>query len=332
MFDSIRYKIPLPRKECLRLSKYSQLYWRYDNTTSDLYKKQSDSRRRKLYIGSEFYDANLYILPSFSKVFLDFSIPKVIFGNNVQECSLQGLEEATGVVFDFLRKEVPSIPDFHSWEIIRLDLCRRFRYPNDDTALDILTVLKAVSFANFSKWEEDTTVAWRKSRNSYRLQFYLKHPQFLADTTSAGYKKLKRNGHLDFAERIRSNSLGVLRFEVELNQRALSKHFGKFVNISSVLSVNVPSIIDRYLKFVLDFVKPEMTRLIKVKDNLVGKFGSTKGNHLFQFYYLYYGSGKFIRDITKQSYSKSQLYQLKRDVNKVITTTNSENLLIPDHT
>lgn len=159
------------------------------------------------------YDHNINILlyPSKSPnhIFVEFSLPKLIFKTNIISPTREQYKEAVNEVRETLQDFLQSkLPPTREWTVQRIDIAVQWQYKDQLTVENVLNVLKQFGDYNF-----DTTTY----KNTY-TKFYLKNQEFLKHD----YKLLVDRIYADQLEQM---SRGLLRFEICLTGKTVENVF-----------------------------------------------------------------------------------------------------------
>ncbi len=243
--------------------------------------------------------------------YLEFSLPKYVYLHNVY---LYYPDKIVDLLRD-LRAKLNAhfqvvFPELNEWVIQRLDLCYAWRLPSQEFSLSLLQALRGYSYPRKKLVLHDTTITHQGT--SYSVMFYLKHNEYVAK----GYKDVARLDPI-YAEIVRDESVGVLRFEVRLQKQKLNSLFrGKKDRL------RVSELANRALLF--DLLNTHFSILIRstdikidpifvIQDKLKSVYGVRKARELFLFYQSYFGSLES-RENVVSVYDKSSINRKLKDL------------------
>lgn len=242
MIDTLKLSTKLYRKVSKLLK--TKKWW--------LHEKYDFKRRMSrifLYRKESGYRITYY--PQAHKVFVEFSVPKLLFKNNVAMY--------TDTDFPILRKKFNSdmkiilgdvVPDFIHWQISRIDACYNFAVNDINDKQKYIDLARLSSCARYKKIQYDTSVFFHNKSCSFKI--YDKAAEMAAhdDNPSVDAEK-------------------VLRFEVTLRRRAIRSFFK--LPCSDLTVKNL--LHSAYLKLILEKFLGKL--------QLVGKLLSKKELHSF---------------------------------------------------
>ena len=134
--------------------------------------------RTDLQLGS--YDRNINLFVSESRpnfCFLEFSIPKYYYGNNVYLFyPSSDFQHVLELVENDLIKYFGDFPPIKTWDIFRLDLCYAWKFLDQKTSENVLEVLRSYAFSRKKSHNYDTSIMMTGS--TYSVKWYLKKPEY----------------------------------------------------------------------------------------------------------------------------------------------------------
>ena len=177
-------------------------------------------------LGSYNRDVNLFITKS--KIKLELSLPKYVFGHNVFLLYPQEVEEVIFTLWSELSRLYDIVFPFpETWKINRLDICYNWKFPSDKDAMPTLRAIKLYTYPYKKNKKVYPTSVMFYGGKMHSIKFYLKYPEYY----KRDFNKLKNNPQTNkLAYELLSYSTGVLRFEVTLRGYYLSKKFPQYQN------------------------------------------------------------------------------------------------------
>ena len=264
-------------------------------------------------------------------VSIEFSLPKLCYGENVHLVYPTQVIPALEYLTSKLVGIFPTFPSYEKWELVRLDLCYAWKYPNPLRADALLEMTKLLNYPRKHKHVYKTLVMWGTKKSS--VKFYLKEPEYLIHD----YKKLVKADLTERADNTLALSHGVLRFETSIRAQQLKVWFEKeSLTYKDLLDVDL---LYMRLNYALNKVLQNRTP-ISMDDamlmyKLETKYGKRKGTRLFTFYKSYFSPDTHLRQMLEAQYNHSTIWRNLRDISEagigiVCNLVDFEfNLLIP---
>lgn len=300
MIDTVRYKIKVSNEFISRLRKSGTTYKKTDNETKvELYCVHNSFFN----VGSYDYHVNLSVNEVSSYLYIEFSVPKFVYGHNLFTITLDNYFCAVYDLYADLLRNFGSLPNPESWEIQRLDLCYAWKFDQQATATSFLKALQAVNYPKLKKYQYDTSVMFKGKTITHK--FYLKLPEFFLHD----YKRLKLSD-LDVADNLLNYANGILRFEITLRKKALQRLFEttKLRN-HDLKSDIIIDILNMYFKDMTKFIDSTNYSFQDVK-NKIEKFHSPKlARSLFLYYLALQHPETQGIDVFKEMTDRSTLYR-----------------------
>lgn len=218
MIDTIKLKIPITHVDFDDITKNQKVHF-IVNFKGELTRKQCSlgfvySNGQRIHMFANYNEEAPH-----HELYLEFSIPKLVYGQNVYlyypDQLLSLLEQLRQEMGEWFKVKFVPVTD---WVINRLDLCYAWKLPSQDLAQSLLESLRGYSFPRKTTAHFETSIAYQGK--AYSGIFYLKHPEYVAK----GFKDL-RYRNLEYAEAINLESQGVLRFEMQLKKAKLNDLF-----------------------------------------------------------------------------------------------------------
>lgn len=264
--------------------------------------------RDQINVGSYSYNINIFI-NSLDFLFIEFSVPKLLFGNNIDLAFfsdiLKALRKVEKTLSDYLK-----LKDCTVWEVMRLDLCR---YIKSDNPYRDIHMFQMLDYPRQKKYIYDTSVMF--VGRSYSSKFYIKEDEYLKHD----FKEISKYD-LSLAYNILAKSKNKIRFEVGYRSQALKQILG-------LQCVTIQDILDKELDLRQHFYKvytklygdidPKRMEQNSLLELLQQQYKPKRALQLYQFYVLYY-SDDFNKKIIKENYSRSQIYRNLKAIKKAI--------------
>lgn len=264
--------------------------------------------RDQINVGSYSYNINIFI-NSLDFLFVEFSVPKLLFGNNIDLAFfsdiLKTLRKVEKTLSDYL-----TLKDCTVWEVMRLDLCR---YIKSDNPYRDIHMFQMLDYPRQKKYIYDTSVMF--VGRSYSSKFYIKEDEYFKHD----FKEISKYD-LSLAYNILAKSKNKIRFEVGYRSQALKQILG-------LQCVTIQDILDKELDLRQHFYKiytklygdidPKRMEQNSLLELLQQQYKPKRALQLYQFYVLYY-SDDFNKKIIKENYSRSQIYRNLKAIKKAI--------------
>lgn len=284
MIDTIRFKMALTDSQYVRIRSLSTEVTELDNeseTTNFVILKNS------LPLGSYDRKINIFVTDE-KQCFLEFSVPKFQYGHNVYMVFPEEVPEIVEKVQKKLDKYFHGFPASIFWELQRIDLCYSWKFPDHESALQVLSLLQGIEGNKTQKYLYNSSVMFRGRTMS--TKFYLKDDEYYKHD----FVELKKSGFVDMAYKYLAISQGILRFEISLRKEAINRLFfgvekGDCYFISWHFTTDtVTHILNRRLGDLLRMNNKKSVTLDQVHQKLVAQYGKIQGLHLYTFYRLYF--------------------------------------------
>jgi hypothetical protein len=307
MIDTTGWKINVSYEQIKLILSKSKEFSEYDHAT-----KTTRFRiiKDNIYIGS--YDSNVTIrCYETNQVYIEFSLPKQYLGNNVELLYPSQLEQALAGVYESLVDRFGAFPHYKNWYLQRLDLCYGWRYQSQESAEQILKILKTFDYPRKSKYLYRESVMWRGKTSS--IKFYLKNPEF----TKHDYKNLY-DINPEKAKEILNLSDGVLRFEITFRKQSINYIFNKsYVTSFDLLDKRfLENVLSTYLNRLTLNLDKTMLNDQEVLFRLQKHFSKRKALRVFLFYQWLTSSNIYYRQILKDHYNPSTIWRYKQEFKK----------------
>lgn len=260
------------------------------------------------------YNATVTIsTQDFTYVYLEASLPKIIYGHNVKllypseiPSALQKIEDA------FINRYgmYGDIPSYKEWEIQRIDPCYGWKFDNDSEVVQALRFLHNQDYPlKGNHWYKDETVTF--GSKTFSVTFYNKQVEFLNQ-----YKKLIENGFSKEAEEGLSLSKGVLRYEVRLRKTKLSKVVGKQkMNYKDLLNLEFYyNILNACLTKALHNPNRNSLSNYEAMKRLRSMYKKEKAANLFNRWKTYYSTEPGIKEILKDNSNPTTIARYLKDI------------------
>ncbi|MDD5721376.1 MAG: phage/plasmid replication protein [Candidatus Pacebacteria bacterium] len=319
MIDTIKFLIPIDNSEVFESIKNQLTRTRRENMKTNELKFEYFTE--EIEVGSYERTVRIYLKQDSPKgVFVEFSLPKQYYDNNVEMIHAYDIE----YVLDNFKNDVcqffqERIPPIEQWIIYRLDVCYNWTFESEQKCQSIMNFIQRIDFPKKKKYVYDTSVMYKGS--AYTIKFYLKGAEFKRHDYKDIFKK-----DMDKADLLLNWAEKVLRFEVEFKKGYLSNLFphGKVLVSSIVYDKIIEDILKKYLTLVFRYVNKENMKYENVRQLIDKSFKPAKALRLYQFYkgYFYEQDEKFH---IKKGLNPSTIWRYKNDL-KNIGVSFEENL------
>ncbi len=306
MIDTVAFGVELTDHQFLRLREVSK-----EHLGRDVKEDLIEYRIVKGEITVGSYDSIITIRCYQSQMYAQFqvSLPKQLYGNNIQLLPCSRVEEALLMIETALRELVYDFPPYKAWLVDRLDLCYAWRFADHASAAGVLRLLSLLDFPRKRKSVyQGESIHW--AGRAYAVKFYLKQPEFLRhdfrriDSDERAYELAK------FAE-------GVLRFEVSFRKRQFSEIFYGKTRIRYRELLDEEHIIELLNKYKNKLLSNLDTKLVADKD-VIDKlklfYPHKKSLRLYTFYKQFYSDSPHEKQLLKENYHQSTLWRNKHDL------------------
>lgn len=312
MIDTIKFKIPIYDVQKIELSKNFAKIQKSKANGDILYNVITDN----IQLGSFEYSVNIYVPKDLLNLYIEFSLPKLLFGHNTIMAFIDDLPDALTLIRTHLSKFV-SLPPIDSWQVNRLDVCYNWSFADSTELFNVLTILHLIDFPRKKKYIYDTSVMYKGS--SYTLKFYLKHPEFIRHD----FRKLYRIDPVEAMEAF-SLSENMLRFEMTMRKSYLTFLLKKPIIIyKDLFSFDYASLINGKLKLFAGYINDKAMNKQSVLKKLKKVYPDSKAIRLFNFWNQFYNGDMLDKHLVCESYSRTQIWRNKRDLNTVGISYNS---------
>ena len=303
MIDTLRFKI-LGSKEIYNAIKnkgIERVMWDY---AEDKQKHVSvyqlilvPSKECKIYIQAQDYE----------HFFVEFSLPKVLFGTNVfmiyPEQVTATLIEVYRIIRNFLKLPIDSIDN---WIVQRVDYSYVWKFDNAMQALWVLENMAKFQYPRKNVTIRDTSVTINGTTE--RMIFYLKHEEYVDKT----YKKLAKT-QPRIAEFLFEESKNTLRFEIVHMKAKLNSIFGSEVTYKEVLGEKyIISTLNEALKTFCNSNTLISMTWHEAVELVYSKLSGREAFNLYGFLCMYYpydmSQREYNRAFLKQNISPSTIY------------------------
>lgn len=229
MLDTLRVRIPLTRRQYDRIlnKAFSETDWiptlfspkngeHRIRRVPGLLKSTAPSYERDLRwdVDPTWRDGDTWLT-------VEFSVPKLWLGHNIHllydwASAVAEMERILNELFEFRgRGKLAAYPD---WQVSRADFCYAWKFPNESMASAYLDSLKRIKFP-YKKPHIYGDSLYFPGR-TYTVKFYKKLPEFRKHDRLKMIKSGVSQSYIDHLEKMAE---GVLRFEVELRRKYLTR-------------------------------------------------------------------------------------------------------------
>ena len=280
MIDTIKFKVQCSEATIEKIKKKSIYTLRTDLKSGEIKLEYYNTSIR---VGSYSRCINIF----FDEVrgdliFFEFSLPKFVNGENVSLLDFQDISNAILVLHIALLDHFEEFPDPYTWEITRLDICYAWKFPSQQIAIDVLRSLKNYKYPRHKILNYQDSI-YTYSENT-TTKFYLKQPEFIKHD----YKDISKDD-LERAKDIYQEAEGVLRFEVGMKGKTISRKFKKkHIYINDINYDIILSLLQDYLHTFIKSENKEMLEESQVIARLQTYYKPQKALRLFSFYLMFH--------------------------------------------
>lgn len=294
MIDTIRFKIPVTKKLEEVIKTKSIETKKIDHKINFEVFSISNTP-----LPLKSYDRHINIFSNYQGfIFIEFSIPKFLYGHNVYLCYPDSINSALyklkSVIMDYF--EVSKFPDLEEWEVVRLDACYAWKFKNEEECIKVMRILQLLDYPRKDKYVySDESVMFKAS--TYTIKFYRKYDEFY----SHDFKHLKYYNYTDIAYKFLDIAKGVLRYEITMRSKYLKSCLGsdKPINIFRIPPDFYEKILQNTMITLFQGFDPSMQKKDRVFSRLITVYGKRKASSLFMFYYFLINEGK---KVTREKY------------------------------
>jgi II/X family phage/plasmid replication protein len=247
-------------------------------------------------------------------LFIEFSIPKYVKGNNVEMIYPHQVPTILGQLYSEICSHIEyPIPHFCNWIIYRLDICYNWVFKTPAEATTVMGFIQRIEYPRKQKYLYETSVMYRGS--AYTIKFYLKGAEFKKND----YKALE-NG-TDRPLQLQEWANKIVRFEIGFKKREVDGLFGYSPTFFSHISDDkaVEEVLNFYLKDkVFRYLTTKNTTEAELEEKLYSNFSKIKATRLYQFYQAYYlEDGGIKKRIKDGGIHRSTVYRYKKELKKL---------------
>ncbi|MCX6730541.1 MAG: hypothetical protein NTZ55_01710 [Candidatus Roizmanbacteria bacterium] len=313
MIDTIKFRVPIDRNDYNAIKAKSHESVRKDNWLMGF----EDWRRLDGAVTVKPFNAKVGVFAfDETSVYLECSLPKIVYGHNVKMFYPSQLLGAVELIEKTLRAYYGDFPSYRLWLVQRLDMCYAYKFSSHLEALRILDFLSVLRYPRKSiHIYPKESVNW--GGRSYNMKFYLKELEFY----KKGMKEMILNGFEREADEALALSKGVLRFEITFRKAKLIDLFkeeidnnmnplypGKNIYIKDILKEDLYiNTLNQYLETLLGGIDKRSMSFEVAMELLKKTFGKDKPLRLFNFYTNHYSQNAYIRKIIRNNYNSSNI-------------------------
>jgi len=306
MVDTIRFAIPLTEIEYQAIQKKGKEQIINDKTLGTEIKRRYNDN---IYVGSYDYRINYWCYDE-SKLFLEFSVPKYVYGHNIYLLYPSQLKQALDGVYHELLNHFGAFPHYKNWLIQRLDICYAWRYQDQATAERVLEALRMLEYPRKVRQPYRTGVMWKGGK--YSPKFYLKQQDFRVHD----FKRIVKQDP-ERAYKLLELSAGVLRFEITFRKFALDYLFENkaSINYRDLLENDfIPRTLTEYLNKLISNFNNDAMQSEDIAKRLIDLYGKANGMKRYFFYELFFSPEHNKRHVIYKLYSRTTIWRYKKDI------------------
>ncbi len=315
MIDTLKLQIPITINDFEILSR-----GRVVNIVSTPLVREGYDAKKNCHI--KFFEYPLSMLRLFAvyngglphnELYVEFSVPKLLYLNNVQLYYPVDITDLLNNLRDILiNKCEVDFPKIDQWSIQRLDLCYAWKFPTQKFAQQVLNSLRGFVFPRKNIANYETSILYKGK--TYSVIFYLKQPEF----RDMAYKYLAKS-HPDLANEILLLSEGVLRFEVQMRKAKIKYMFKDRPGGLQIADLANQELLLRTLNdFFAKLIRSPKLAIdpaLIVEQKLITVYRERKAKELLLFWSNYFGSPKQKLMITN-TYDRSTINKKLKELSQ----------------
>ena len=242
----------------------------------------------------------------------EFSVPKILFGHNLESCSVSDAFTACSFVRESFNKEFDiDIPTMSEWYCYRIDTCANFILENEDQVRSYIRYLQKFDYPRRIKnLYEDTGIYFASRHNT--LKIYCKGAEFKKHDMRRFISEIQQRQLYHEAQKIlrieveHKNSLKSI-YEGLVARGYLYKTFQGYMKLVDLFENNNFEVIPEMERIVKKFIVGTETKPMKSLD-VFHLFSDALGSRKAKTYYAIYmllitqGQKETKRQITKSLY------------------------------
>lgn len=304
MIDTIRLKTNISDFNRKKLTNYNCI--EDDDLVYEVFKSG-------LNLGS--YQPNIAFFISHNEIKIEFSVPKQIYGNNIEYAYfrdivplLERIKQSLELTFGIKFIDNPKL-----WEVQRIDICEYIPSTNIDMLLERI---KSTSYSRQSKYVYPTSVMFKG--RTFSTKVYKKGDEFFKHD----FKRIFAINP-EMAIKLHNSSRSLLRMEIGYRSEFLKKH----LNLKKVTVIDIiknKKIILKHFKMVKKkiYINTPIENLTDqtIKNTYIEKLGNTKGNQLYYFYKEYF-KNETSRNRLKKIMDLKTYYKRRKQMQELIPKT-----------
>jgi hypothetical protein len=310
MIDTIKFLIPADLATISRVKAKSERTTREDLSSRQI---AFEYHLASVVVGSHSHKIIINPKESYDGLFVEFSIPKYKFGNNVEMIRPDEVTDALNLFKAELENYFEIVlPPLSSWEIFRLDFCYNWTFDTKQQAELSLDFIKKINVPRKKKIPYDTTVYFKGS--SYVIRFYLKGPEFMKNSRKHMLDKIGIEETSFFSEW----SSKVLRFEVECKKKHLQYLFKQErIYFNQELIDNAQSFLSSYLDRVFMYIPRNEMETENILQYISKHFKPKRALTLYNFYKAYFCNDETKILLEQGALERTTIYKYRKDLNRL---------------
>lgn len=322
MIDTIGFTVPISQQDEVKFMHNSKGTQRKDfkNNLIDFTYVNGEA-----FVGS--YDSTVQFRVKDNILKFEFSVPKIIYGHNIYLIDDNQLLDGVNLVRSAILKQFNvDLPSVDTWDIYRLDICYAWKFPDEKSLNESLSILKQLNYLDFSKYDKKTSVMWVGS--NYSMKFYVKQPEFIKHDL----KVLKEKRSFEDIKSLLNLSENVLRFEVTFRKKQLNYMYGNLLHLPFFVKLDKISLLNQYTSKMIKVWK-DFQGIYNIQNLLLEKYSKTKAMQLYGFFSNYYDENPLKRSFLVNNYDRSTIWRNLRDLKLAgvgLPTDEEEEKLFPD--
>jgi hypothetical protein len=259
-------------------------------------------KSRKTFVTCFVYCTGLirvFYLPVSRQVHVEFSCPKLLYGNNIEMAYEEDLERISNLVrqvlAEIIGEQVNALPGFKYWEVSRIDYCYNFKVNESDKARYIDIFNKSYISRCKSIEYETTAFYYNKSK---RFEIYSKVDEII---NSDDYDEIL----------CQYEDIGaILRVEKQFRRRSIKRMYGEKSKVQDLFSNHIA---EKSISDMFDEMK--ISRRMVSKEEIFNRIDSIYSRRHSR---TLKGFIEFVNDnslgLAKENYAESSFYKYQKQV------------------
>ncbi|MGG3693496.1 phage/plasmid replication domain-containing protein [Heyndrickxia ginsengihumi] len=162
----------------------------------------------EIVINDDFY---IRFNPLWNRLMINVSIPKLLYGNNIQEVTEQDIDRFFNIIDSKIDELFKTKVEREQWQVYRLDFCKNFKMDNQKQVTQYINSLSKI------KLPRKQTITYGQETASFKNK----------SQTVNFYDKLAEMKKNKAGNDLLEQSKGILRFEIQCRKDTLKQYENK---------------------------------------------------------------------------------------------------------